>query len=56
MNRRQQGFTLIEVLVAVSISAILLVSIYGVFTSMSVITSYSIHYTKLYDAPERMES
>jgi len=35
MNRRQQGFTLIEVLVAVSISAILLVSIYGVFTSMS---------------------
>jgi general secretion pathway protein J len=35
MNRPQQGFTLIEILVAVSISSILLVSIYGVFTAMS---------------------
>lgn len=35
MNKLQQGFTLVEVLVAISISAILLVTIYGVFTSMS---------------------
>lgn len=35
MNRPQQGFTLIEILVAVSISSIMLVTIYGVFTTMS---------------------
>jgi general secretion pathway protein J len=35
MNRPQQGFTLVEILVAVSISSILLVTIYGVFTTMS---------------------
>jgi general secretion pathway protein J len=35
MNRREQGFTLVEILVAVSISSIMLVTIYGVFTSMS---------------------
>lgn len=35
MSRRQQGFTLIEVLIAVTISAMLLVSIYGVFASLS---------------------
>lgn len=35
MNKPQQGFTLIEILVAVSISSILLVTTYGVFTTMS---------------------
>lgn len=35
MNKPQQGFTLVEILVAVSICSILLVTIYGVFTSMS---------------------
>jgi general secretion pathway protein J len=35
MNRPQQGFTLVEVLVAVSICSILLVTIYSVFTTMS---------------------
>jgi len=35
MNRPERGFTLVEILIAVSISSILLVTIYGVFTSMS---------------------
>ena len=35
MNKSEQGFTLVEILVAVSISSILLVTIYGVFTTMS---------------------
>jgi general secretion pathway protein J len=35
MNSTQKGFTLIEILIAVTITAILLVTIYGVFTSVS---------------------
>lgn len=35
MNRPERGFTLVEILVAVSICSILLTTIYGVFTSMS---------------------
>lgn len=35
MNRSERGFTLVEILVAVSICTILLTAIYGVFTSMS---------------------
>jgi len=35
MNRAERGFTLVEILVAVSICSILLTAIYGVFTSMS---------------------
>lgn len=35
MIRREQGFTLIEILVAISIGAILLTTIYGVFGSVS---------------------
>lgn len=35
MRQRQQGFTLIEVLVATAISALLLVTAYGIFSSVS---------------------
>jgi general secretion pathway protein J len=35
MTQRQQGFTLIEVLVATTISALLLASAYGIFSSVS---------------------
>ena len=34
-DRRQSGFTLVEVLVAVAITALLLSAVYGVFTSVS---------------------
>ncbi len=34
-KRSEQGFTLVEVLVAISILAILLTSVYGIFTSVS---------------------
>lgn len=35
MNNRQSGFTLIEVLVAVAVAAVLLTTVYGVFGSVS---------------------
>ena len=35
MDRRESGFTLVEILVAISIGAILLTTIYGVFGSVS---------------------
>lgn len=35
MSRREHGFTLVEILVAISIGAILLTTIYGVFSSVS---------------------
>jgi general secretion pathway protein J len=35
MSRREQGFTLVEVLVAVTVTAILLTTVFGIFTSVS---------------------